>query len=82
MLTTLLSKLLKQILIAASLFFGLKADFGLNLERSNSFSSFSIDHSGCNILPKASSSILSLGLSIVIFVEINFKPLDKSKFQT
>ena len=69
------SKLLKFISIAASLFLGSKVDFGLNLFRSNSFSSFQKCHFERNILRYASSSILSFALLIWLLVGTNFNPL-------
>ena len=73
------SKLLKYISITASLFLGLKVDFGLNLFWSNSLSSFRKCHFKCNILPYASSSILSFALLIWLLVGTNFNPLDNNE---
>ena len=68
------SKLLMYTSMATSLSRGLKADFGLNLFRSNSFSSFLMCHFNLNILPCASISVLSFTLSIVLEVGAKLSP--------
>ena len=61
------------------MFQGLKVDFGLNLIRSNSFSSFGKCHFKRNILPYASSSILSIALLMLLQAGTNFNLLDNNE---
>ena len=76
------SKLLKHILVAGSLFLGLKVDFGLNLFQSKSFSSFRKCHFKGKIFSYTSSSILSFALYIWLLTGTNFNPLDNNEVST
>ena len=62
--------------MTASLLCGFKQGFGLNLSRSNLFSSFPKCHFNRNILPSASNSVLSVALSIVLEVGTKLSPFD------
>ena len=62
------------------LFFELNVDFGLNFFlQSNVLPSFQKCHINLNFLPKTSKSCLSLALSILIGVDTNISPFERSE---
>ena len=63
--------------MTVSLFLGLNIDLGLNFSHENDFLSFLKCHISRSFLPYSSNSVFNFGLSILLAVGTNFRPLEK-----